>query len=76
MAKEFFLNSCFSAWNDGTIRAFASHNGQLHFAIHNAHTKAVSTVAVTNDGVTLISGGCDGQVIYYYAFSRKCRFSL
>ncbi|KMQ94070.1 wd repeat-containing protein 16 [Lasius niger] len=50
------------AWNDGTIRAFASHNGQLHFAIHNAHTKAVSTVAVTNDGVTLISGGCDGQV--------------
>ncbi|EFN62882.1 WD repeat-containing protein 16 [Camponotus floridanus] len=52
----------FSAWNDGTIRAFASHNGQLHFAIHNAHTKAVSTVAVTSDGVTLISGGCDGQV--------------
>ncbi|XP_070166598.1 cilia- and flagella-associated protein 52 isoform X2 [Polyergus mexicanus] len=52
----------FSAWNDGTIRAFASHNGQLHFAIHNAHTKAVSTVAVTNDGATLISGGCDGQV--------------
>ncbi|XP_029176006.1 cilia- and flagella-associated protein 52 [Nylanderia fulva] len=52
----------FSAWNDGTIRAFASHNGQLYFAIHNAHTKAVSTVAVTSDGVTLISGGCDGQV--------------
>ncbi|KAL6443642.1 hypothetical protein ACFW04_001630 [Cataglyphis niger] len=52
----------FSAWNDGTIRAFASQNGQLHFAIHNAHTKAVSTVAVTSDGVTLISGGCDGQV--------------
>jgi hypothetical protein len=30
----------------------------------------VSTVAVTNDGATLISGGCDGQVIYH-AFYRK-----
>lgn len=47
------------------IRAFAPHNGQLHFTIHNAHTKAVSTIAVTNDGARLISGGCDGQVIYY-----------
>ncbi|XP_012220706.1 cilia- and flagella-associated protein 52 [Linepithema humile] len=52
----------FSAWNDGTIRAFAPHNGQLYFAIHNAHTKAVSTVAVASDAATLISGGCDGQV--------------
>ncbi|EZA49276.1 WD repeat-containing protein [Ooceraea biroi] len=51
-----------SAWNDGTIKAFAVCDGQLYFAIHNAHTKAVSTVAVTSDGATLISGGCDGQV--------------
>ncbi|XP_014472241.1 PREDICTED: cilia- and flagella-associated protein 52 [Dinoponera quadriceps] len=52
----------FSVWNDGTIRAFASHNGKLHFIIRNAHTKAVSTIVVTNDGARLISGGCDGQV--------------
>ncbi|KAG5329830.1 CFA52 protein, partial [Acromyrmex charruanus] len=51
-----------SAWNDGIIRAFSSHNGDLFFSIHNAHTKAISTIAITNDDTTLISGGCDGQV--------------
>ncbi|XP_018350730.1 PREDICTED: cilia- and flagella-associated protein 52 isoform X2 [Trachymyrmex septentrionalis] len=51
-----------SAWNDGIIRAFSSHNGDLFFSIHNAHTKAVSTIAITSDDTTLISGGCDGQV--------------
>lgn len=51
-----------SAWNDGIIRAFSSHNGEFYFSIHNAHTKAVSTIAVTSDDTTLISGGCDGQV--------------
>ncbi|KYN02582.1 PREDICTED: cilia- and flagella-associated protein 52 [Cyphomyrmex costatus] len=51
-----------SAWNDGIIRAFATHNGNLFFSIHNAHTKAVSTIAITSDDTTLISGGCDGQV--------------
>lgn len=45
------------------IRVFAPHNGQLHFIIHNAHTKAISTIAVMNNGGKLISGGCDGQVI-------------
>ncbi|XP_020291599.1 cilia- and flagella-associated protein 52 isoform X2 [Pseudomyrmex gracilis] len=52
----------FSAWNDGIIRVFEPRTGQLHFSIYNAHTKAVSTIAVTSDGSTLISGGCDGQV--------------
>ncbi|XP_011860734.1 PREDICTED: cilia- and flagella-associated protein 52 [Vollenhovia emeryi] len=51
-----------SAWNDGIIRAFSPHNGDFYFSIHNAHTKAVSTIAVTSDSNTLISGGCDGQV--------------
>lgn len=47
------------------------HNGELYFAIHNAHTKAVSTVVVTTDGIKLISGGCDGQVITtHYAFYK------
>jgi len=53
------------AWNDGTIKAYMICDGQLYFVIHNAHTKAVSAVAVTSDGATVISGGCDGQVIYY-----------
>ncbi|KAL6261909.1 hypothetical protein P5V15_006992 [Pogonomyrmex californicus] len=52
----------FSAWNDGIIRAFRPHNGEFYFSIHNAHTKAVSTIAVTSDDTKLISGGCDGQV--------------
>ncbi|XP_071650715.1 cilia- and flagella-associated protein 52 [Temnothorax longispinosus] len=51
-----------SAWNDGIIRVFSPHNGDFYFSIHNAHTKAVSTIAVTTDSNTLISGGCDGQV--------------
>ncbi|XP_018044232.1 PREDICTED: cilia- and flagella-associated protein 52 [Atta colombica] len=51
-----------SAWNDGIIRAFSSHNGDLFFSINNAHTKAVTTIAITSDDTTLISGGCDGQV--------------
>lgn len=62
---SFYFIFFIAAWNDGTIRAFAPRNGQLYFAIHNAHTKAVSTIAVTSDGVTLVSGGCDGQVIYH-----------
>ncbi|XP_028046333.1 cilia- and flagella-associated protein 52 isoform X2 [Monomorium pharaonis] len=51
-----------SAWNDGIIRAFSPYNGEFYFSIHNAHTKAVSTIAVTSDSTTLVSGGCDGQV--------------
>lgn len=50
------------AWNDGIIRAFTPQSGQLIFAIHNAHVKAVSAVCITMDGTKLISGGCDGQV--------------
>ncbi|XP_039306086.1 cilia- and flagella-associated protein 52 [Solenopsis invicta] len=51
-----------SAWNDGIIRAFSPHNGEFYFSIYNAHTKAVSTITVTSDDSTMISGGCDGQV--------------
>lgn len=60
-----------SAWNDGIIRAFAPHTGNLHFSIFNAHTKAVSTIAATSDGTTLISGGCDGQVIYFTSYKTS-----
>lgn len=44
------------------IRAFSPYDGEFYFSIYNAHTKAVSTIAVTSDSTTLISGGCDGQV--------------
>lgn len=36
----------------------------MYFAIENAHIKAVSAIGITRDGKTLITGGCDGQVLY------------
>lgn len=72
--KHFCLHV--SAWNDGIIRAFAPHNGEFYFSINNAHTKAVSTIAVTSDSTTLISGGCDGQVIYFYIMPFNADYTI
>lgn len=54
--------SILTAWNDGIIRSFTPLTGRLIFAILNAHNKGVSALAVTHQGDTLISGGCEGQV--------------
>nr|XP_012144805.1 PREDICTED: cilia- and flagella-associated protein 52 isoform X1 [Megachile rotundata] len=59
--------SIISAWNDGTIRGFATNSGQLVFAINCAHTKPVTVITITNDGCKLISGGCDGQIRLWHA---------
>lgn len=54
--------SIITAWNDGIIRAFTPLTGRLIYAILNAHNKGVSALAITRNGSTLISGGCEGQV--------------
>ncbi|XP_034191821.2 cilia- and flagella-associated protein 52 isoform X2 [Osmia lignaria lignaria] len=54
--------SIISAWNDGTLRGFATNSGELLFSIDCAHTKPVTTVTISNDDSKLISGGCDGQI--------------
>ncbi|KAL4707481.1 hypothetical protein ACJJTC_000233 [Scirpophaga incertulas] len=53
---------CFSAWNDGNIRAFTPLTGRLIYCIYNTHNKGTSALDMTHDGRTLISGGCEGQV--------------
>ncbi|XP_017767135.1 PREDICTED: cilia- and flagella-associated protein 52 [Eufriesea mexicana] len=62
--------SIISAWNDGAIRGFALNGGKLLFQINCAHTKAVSTITITNDDSKLISGGCDGQIRIWNAKSE------
>ncbi|KOC68786.1 WD repeat-containing protein 16 [Habropoda laboriosa] len=62
--------SIISAWNDGAIRGFALNGGKLLFEINRAHTKSVSTIAITNDDRKLVSGGCDGQVRIWDAKSE------
>ncbi|CAH0397744.1 unnamed protein product [Chilo suppressalis] len=54
--------SIVSAWNDGNIRAFTPLTGRLIYCIYNTHNKGTSALDMTNDGRTLISGGCEGQV--------------
>ncbi|XP_043280984.1 cilia- and flagella-associated protein 52 [Venturia canescens] len=65
--------SLISAWNDGIVRAFKPTNGQLIFAINNAHIKAVSAICVTRDGTRLVTGGCDGQVRIWSLFPEVQR---
>jgi cilia- and flagella-associated protein 52 len=52
----------FAAWNDGNIRAFTPLTGRLIYCIFNTHNKGTSALDMTQDGRTLISGGCEGQV--------------
>nr|CAD7432825.1 unnamed protein product [Timema monikensis] len=52
-----------SGWNDGVIRSFTPQTGRLIFAIHNAHYRGVSAIAITSRGDTIVSGGGEGQVI-------------
>lgn len=54
--------SIVSGWDDGKIRAFAPETGKLQFAISDAHSEAVSAIAVTHDGKRIVSGGMDGRV--------------
>ncbi|XP_035432869.1 cilia- and flagella-associated protein 52 [Spodoptera frugiperda] len=54
--------SIVSAWNDGNIRAFTPLTGRLMYVIFNTHNKGTSALDMTDDGKTLISGGCEGQV--------------
>ncbi|KAG8223307.1 hypothetical protein J437_LFUL001181 [Ladona fulva] len=54
--------SIVSSWNDGTIRAFTPQTGKEMYVIHNAHTKGVSALDITTDGMKIVSGGCEGQV--------------
>lgn len=52
-----------TAWNDGNIRAFTPLTGRLIYCILNTHNKGTSALDMTHDGRTLISGGCEGQVL-------------
>eukprot|EP00698_Gefionella_okellyi_P023867 TRINITY_DN8273_c0_g1_i1.p1 TRINITY_DN8273_c0_g1~~TRINITY_DN8273_c0_g1_i1.p1 ORF type:complete len:617 (+),score=142.57 TRINITY_DN8273_c0_g1_i1:20-1870(+) len=51
-----------SGWSDGKVRAFTPQTGKLKWTINDAHTKAVTALAITSDGERLITGGGDGQV--------------
>nr|CAD7446903.1 unnamed protein product [Timema bartmani] len=52
----------FTGWNDGVIRSFTPQTGRLIFAIHNAHYRGVSAIAINSRGDTIVSGGGEGQV--------------
>eukprot|EP01025_Chloroclados_australasicus_P008867 TRINITY_DN13287_c0_g1_i1.p1 TRINITY_DN13287_c0_g1~~TRINITY_DN13287_c0_g1_i1.p1 ORF type:complete len:634 (+),score=78.24 TRINITY_DN13287_c0_g1_i1:174-2075(+) len=54
--------SLVSGWSDGKIRAFGPRTGKILYTIHNAHHKAVTAIASTNDSNRLISGGDEGLV--------------
>ena len=41
--------SIISGWSDGKIRAFAPQSGKLLYTIHDAHHKAVTSIAPTSD---------------------------
>mmetsp|Transcript_25908 Transcript_25908/g.60608 ORF Transcript_25908/g.60608 Transcript_25908/m.60608 type:complete len:648 (+) Transcript_25908:65-2008(+) len=56
-----------SGWTDGKIRAFFPESGRLKFVISDAHSEAVTALAVCNDDETrppwrIVSGGDDGRV--------------
>ena len=63
--------SVISAWNDGVIRAFTPLSGKLIYAIPNAHNKGCSSVAITSNGKTLVSGGIEGQVRIWKILPEK-----
>jgi|EP01082_Thalassiosira_pseudonana_P000848 WD40 repeat protein len=60
-----------SAWSDGKIRSFFPESGKLQFMIPDAHSDAVTSLAICNreesDGSTwhLVSGGKDGRVRFW-----------
>lgn len=49
-------------WSAGKIRLFGPQTGKLMHTIHNAHLKAVTSVASAGDGGRIISGGGEGMV--------------
>ncbi|KAF4531674.1 hypothetical protein B566_EDAN011833 [Ephemera danica] len=52
----------FSAWDDGTIRAYAPNTGRILTEILGAHRSCVSSLGITSQGNRLVSGGREGQV--------------
>ena len=54
--------SILSGWNDGKIRAFLPQSGKLLFAINDSHNHGVTSIAGTNDGQKIVSGGMEGEV--------------
>mmetsp|Transcript_7857 Transcript_7857/g.22457 ORF Transcript_7857/g.22457 Transcript_7857/m.22457 type:complete len:631 (+) Transcript_7857:239-2131(+) len=51
-----------SGWSDGKIRAFGPQSGKLLYVINDAHHKAVTALACTDDCSVLVSGGEEGMV--------------
>lgn len=61
-----------TGWSDGKVRAFYPESGKLRFVIPQAHTEAVTALAVCHDEEgtgggspsywRLVSGGADGRV--------------
>ncbi|XP_074647613.1 cilia- and flagella-associated protein 52-like [Tubulanus polymorphus] len=51
-----------TAWNDGKIRAFFPESGKPMYTINDAHSLGVTALALTSNGLRIISGGGEGQV--------------
>lgn len=56
-----------SGWTDGKVRAFYPESGRLKFVINDAHSEAVTSLALANDNEArppwrLVTGGDDGRV--------------
>lgn len=51
-----------SGWSDGKVRAFTPETGKLKWAIHDAHVKGVTALALSPDGSRLVTGGVEGLV--------------
>lgn len=55
-------DSILTGWDDGKVRAFGPESGKLQWVIPDAHSEAVTALAVTNSGRALVTGGRDGRV--------------
>jgi WD40 repeat protein len=55
-----------SGWTDGKVRAFYPESGRLKFVINDAHSEAVTSLAICNDdgkqAWRLVTGGDDGRM--------------
>lgn len=51
-----------SGWSDGKIRAFGPQSGKVMFVINDAHHKAVTSIACSEDCGLIVSGGEEGMV--------------
>lgn len=69
------LSITITAHQDGDVRMFDIHTGKCLYSFQ-AHETGVSSISISPDGFTLVSGGHDGTVKFWDLSTRKCLQTL